>query len=63
MKFILVLFESYRREIFFGFRKPLPVYLVDIVFIILSNYGDFDSSLIHALEQAAIMIYILNFFV
>jgi len=36
MKFILVLFESYRVEDFFGFRKPLLIYLFDML-IILSN--------------------------
>jgi len=29
---ILVLFESYRVEDFFGFRKPLLIYLFDILF-------------------------------
>jgi len=37
MKLILVLFESYRMEDFFGFRKPLLNCLSDIVFIILSR--------------------------
>jgi len=36
MKLVL-LFESYRLEDFFGFRKPLLIYLFDIVFIILSD--------------------------
>jgi len=36
MKLVLVLFESYRVD-FFGCRKPLLIYLCDIVFIILSN--------------------------
>jgi len=37
MKLILVLFESYRVEDFFGFSKPLLIYLFDMLFIILSN--------------------------
>jgi len=37
MKLILVLFERYRVEYFFGFRKPLLIYLFNILFIILSN--------------------------
>jgi len=37
MKLILVLFESYRVEDFFGFRKPLLIYLFNMLFIILSN--------------------------
>jgi len=37
IKFILVLFESYRLENFFGFKKPLLVYLFNVLFIILSN--------------------------
>jgi len=37
MNLILVSFESYRVEDFFGFRKPLLIYLFDILFIILSN--------------------------
>jgi len=41
MKFILILFE--RVEDFFGFRKPLLIYLFDMLFIILSNHEDFDS--------------------
>jgi len=36
MKLILVLFESYRVD-FFGFSKPLLIYLFDMLFIILSN--------------------------
>jgi len=51
MKLILVLFESSRAEDFFGFRKPLLNYLFDMLFIILCNKGDIDSSLIYALEQ------------
>jgi len=34
MKFILVLLESYRVEDFFGFRRPLLIYLFDMFFII-----------------------------
>ena len=34
MKLILVLFESYRVEDFFGFKKPLPIYLFDMLFVI-----------------------------
>jgi len=37
MKLILVLFESYKVEDFFGFRNPLLIYLFDMLFIILSN--------------------------
>jgi len=37
MKLILVLFESYRVEYFFGFRKPLVIYRFNMLFIILSN--------------------------
>jgi len=33
---VLVLFESSRIEYFFGFRKPLLIYLFDIVFIIFT---------------------------
>jgi len=33
MKLILVLFESYRVEDFFGFRKPLLIYLFDMLSI------------------------------
>jgi len=33
MKLILILFESYRVD-FFGFRKPLLIYLFDMLFII-----------------------------
>jgi len=36
MKLIL-LFESYRVEDFFGFRKPLLIYLFDMLFIILNK--------------------------
>jgi len=51
MKLILVLFESYGVEDFFSFRKPLLIYLFSMLFIILSNWGDFDSELIYALDQ------------
>ena len=34
MKLILVFFESYRVEDFFGFRKPLLTYIFDMLFII-----------------------------
>ena len=34
MKLILVLFEGYRVEDFFGFNKPLLIYLFDMLFII-----------------------------
>jgi len=34
MKLILSLFESCRVEDFFGFRKPLLIYLFDKLFII-----------------------------
>jgi len=37
MKLILVLFESYGSRSFFGFRKPLLIYLFNMLFIILSN--------------------------
>jgi len=36
MKSILVLFESYRVD-FFGFKKPLHIYLFSMLFIISSN--------------------------
>jgi len=34
IKLVLVLFESYRVEDFFGFRKPLLSYLFNMLFII-----------------------------
>jgi len=34
MMLIIVLFESYRVEDFFGFKKPLFIYLFDMLFII-----------------------------
>ena len=34
MKLTPVLFESYRVEDFFGFRKPLLTYIFDMLFII-----------------------------
>jgi len=34
MKLILVLFESYKVEDFFGFKKPFVIYLFDMLFII-----------------------------
>jgi len=34
MKLILVLSESYRVEDFFGFKKPVLIYLFDMLFII-----------------------------
>jgi len=37
MKLILVLFDTYRLEDIFGFKKPLLIYLFDMLFIILSN--------------------------
>jgi len=37
MKLNLVLFESNRAEDFFGFRKPLLIYLFDTLFVNLSN--------------------------
>jgi len=37
MKLIFVLFESYRAEDFFSFRKPLLIYLFNMLVIILSN--------------------------
>jgi len=49
MKLILVSFESYRVEAFFGCRKPLLIYLFNMLFIILSDQGNFDSKLIYAL--------------
>jgi len=42
-KLNLALFTSYRRKYFFDFRKPLLIYIFDMVFIILSNSGCFDS--------------------
>jgi len=37
MKLILVLFESYRVQEFFGFRKPLLIYLFNMFYFILIN--------------------------
>jgi len=36
MKLILILFESYRVEDFFSFRKPLLIYLFSMLFIVWS---------------------------
>jgi len=44
MKLILVLFESYRVEDFFGFKKETFAYLpIWYTFCNLYNWGDFDS--------------------
>jgi len=34
MELIVVLFESYRVEDFYGFKKPVLIYLFDMLFII-----------------------------
>jgi len=36
MKLILILFESYRVDDFFSFRKPLLIYLFNVHFVILT---------------------------